>query len=41
MKKYVLKTKRDITILNSCKRLEKLRLSKADRDLVTLIKNTA
>ena len=38
MKKYILKTKRDVTILNSCKRLEKLRLSKADRDLVALIK---
>ena len=38
MKKYVLNTKRDITILNSCKKLEKLKLSKADRDLVTLIK---
>ena len=35
---YVLKTKRDIEILNSCKKLEKLKLSKADRDLVTLIK---
>ena len=38
MKKYVLKTKRDITILNLCKKLEKLKLSKADRDLVALIK---
>ena len=38
MKKYILKTKRDVTILNSCKRLEKLRLSKADRDLVALIR---
>lgn len=38
MKKYVLKTKRDITILNSCKKLEKLKLSKADRNLVALIK---
>mgnify|MGYP001611515058 FL=1 len=35
---YVLKTKRDIEILNSCKKLEKLKLSKADRDLVTLNK---
>ena len=36
--KYVLKTKKDIEILNLSKRLEKPKLSKADRDLVTLIK---
>jgi len=36
--KYVLKTKRDLEILNLCKRLEKLKLSKKDKDLVALIK---
>ena len=38
MKKYVLKTKRDIKMLNLCKRLEKLKLSKKDKYLVALIK---
>ena len=38
MKKYILKTKRDLDILNSCKKLEKLKLSKKDKDLVALIK---
>ena len=38
MKKYVLKTKRDIQILNLCKQIEKLKLSKEDKDLVKLIK---
>lgn len=38
MKKYILKTKRDIDILNLCKKLEKLELSKKDKDLVALIK---
>jgi len=38
MKKYILKTKRDLDILNSCKRLQKLKLSEKDRDLAALIK---
>ena len=38
MKKYLLKTKRDLEILNLCKSLGKSRLSKADRDLAALIK---
>ena len=38
MKKYILKTKSDIEILNLCKKLEKLKLSRNDRDLVALIK---
>ena len=38
MKKYILKTKRDLEILNSCKKLEKLKLSKKDKDLAALIK---
>jgi hypothetical protein len=36
--KYILKTKTDIQILNLCKKLEKAKLSKNDRALVTLIK---
>lgn len=35
---YVLKTKRDVKILNLCKKLLKNRLSKSDKDLVLLIK---
>ena len=38
MKKYILKTKRDIKILNLCKRLGKIILSKQDRYLIKLIK---
>ena len=38
MKKYILKTKRDFEILNSCKKLQKLKLSEKDKDLVALIK---
>ena len=38
MKKYIVKTKRDIDILNLCKKLEKLNLSKKDKNLVALIK---
>ena len=38
MKKYILKTKRDIKILNLCNKLLKLKLSKPDNDLVLLIK---
>ncbi len=38
MKKYVLKTKRDLEILNLCRKLEKSKLSKNDKDLVKLIK---
>ena len=38
MEKYILKTKRDTDILNSCKKLEKLKLSKKEKDLVALIK---
>ena len=37
-KKYALKTKRDIEILNLCKKLEKLNLLENDKALVTLIK---
>ena len=37
-KKYVLKTKRDLEILNLCKKLEKVKLLKKDKDLVALIK---
>ena len=36
--KYVLKTKRDFEILNLCKKLEKVKLLKKDKDLVALIK---
>ena len=36
--KYVLKTKRDVEILNLCNKLLKNKLSKSDRDLVLLIK---
>ena len=36
--KYVLKTKRDIKILNLCKKLLKEKLSKSDKDLILLIK---
>ena len=36
--KYVLKTKRDLEILDSCNKLLKNRLSKSDKDLVLLIK---
>ena len=36
--KYVLKTKRDLEILNSCNNLLKFKLSKSDEDLVLLIK---
>ena len=36
--KYVLKTKRDVEILNGCNKLLKNKLSKSDRDLVLLIK---
>ena len=36
--KYVLKTKRDLEIFNSCNRLLKLNLSKVNRNLVLLIK---
>ena len=36
--KYVLKTKRDIEILNLCRRLEKFDLSKNDKDLAKLVK---
>lgn len=37
-KKYALKTKRDCEILNKCKQLEKMKLSKEDRALTKLIK---
>ncbi len=36
--KYVLKTKRDLEILNLCNKLLKFNLSKKDKDLVFLIK---
>ena len=36
--KYVLKTKRDLEILNLCKNTLKFNLSKTDRDLINLIK---
>jgi len=36
--KYVLKTKRDLEILDSCNKFLKNRLSKSDKDLVLLIK---
>ncbi len=39
MKKYILKTKRDIKILNLCKKLEKIKLSKEDGQFVKLIKS--
>jgi hypothetical protein len=35
---YILKTKRDIKILNLCKKLEKSNVSKNDKELVKLIK---
>ncbi len=38
MKKYILKTKRDIKILNLSKKLEKSKLTKNDRNVVALIK---
>ncbi len=38
MKKYPLKTKRDLQILNLCKSLEKSKLTKEDKYLVKLIK---
>ena len=38
MKKYILKTKSDIEILNLCKKLEKSKLTKYDKNLVALIK---
>ena len=37
-KKYVLITKRDLEILNLCKKLERLKLSKNDQILIALIK---
>lgn len=37
-KKYVLKTAKDIEILEKCKLLEKKRLTKQERTLVKLIK---
>ena len=37
-KKYILKTKRDLKILNLCKKLEKAKLSKSDKNLIVLIK---
>ena len=36
--KYVLKTKRDLEILDSCNKLLKNKLSKSDKNLVLLIK---
>ena len=36
--KYVLKTKRDLEILDLCNKLLKNRLSKSDKDLVLLVK---
>ena len=36
--KYVLKTKRDLEILDSCNKLLKNKLSKSDKDLVLLVK---
>ncbi len=39
LKKYVLSTERDFEILQKCKMLEKLKLSKDDRKLVELIKS--
>ena len=36
--KYILKTKRDLDILNLCNKLLKIKLSKSDKDLVLLIK---
>ena len=38
-KKYVLKTKRDLEILNLCKNLEKFKLSHEERRIVKLIKS--
>jgi len=38
-KKYVLSTNDDIKILNDCKNLEKLKLNKVDKELITLIKS--
>ena len=38
MKKYLLKTKRDLEILKLCNKLLKLELSKSDKDLVLLIR---
>ena len=37
-KRYVLSTLNDLKILADCKRLEKLRLAKHDKELVKLIK---
>ena len=36
--KYILNTKRNIQILKLCKKLEKAKLSKNDKALVTLVK---
>ena len=38
IKKYVLLTNKDVEILITCKRLEKINLTKEDRSLVKLIK---
>ena len=37
-KKYILSANTDFEILEKCKKLEKLKLNKSDRDLVRLIK---
>lgn len=38
MGRYILKTKKDFEILDLCRKLVELKLSKNDRDLVELIK---
>lgn len=39
MIRYVLKTERDVEILSKCRKLERAKLSKEDRESVRLIKS--